>query len=101
MTNRDMTPQALARRADEIATDYTVGDILGNGDEREVACYFEHLDCDLEDPNPDAWSRPGVYREIIGVVIGGDVVLTRTEAREMLGDNFIKASEGEAWEYEA
>lgn len=92
--NRDMTPAALACRADEVTSDYIVADILNNGDERAMTLYFAHVDCEID------WSdysdpTPGTCREIIGVTVG-DEVLTRHEARAMFGDAFVIGEEGEA-----
>lgn len=96
--NRDMTPAALACRADEINDDYLVCDILCNGDERELVIYFEHVDCDLDPPDYGA-TVSGVRKEIIGIKVGDDV-LTRDEARDLLGDAHVFGLEGEAWPYE-
>lgn len=88
---RDMIPAALACRADEINDDYLVCDILGNGDERGLTIYFEHVDCDLDPPGYGA-TVPGVRREIIGATVGRDV-LDRYELRGLLGDRAVAGFE--------
>lgn len=96
---RDMTATALARRADEINDDNLVCDILCNDDERQITVYFAHVDCELDDEDPDAWTVPGVKREVIGATVGADV-LTRDELRALIGDRAVEGLEGSPWEYE-
>jgi hypothetical protein len=97
MPNRDMTPTALAIRADEINDDYAVCDILCNDDERELVIYLAHIDCELDPPGYGD-TVPGVRKEVIGATVGRDV-LDRYELRFLLGDRAVASFET-SWEYE-
>ncbi len=96
---RDMTPQALACRADEVRLEDTVNCYLGGEDEREVTVYYTYEECELDGPTPDHFTVRGLSRNLIGVVLGEDV-LTREQARDMFGDQVVAAWEGEAWDWE-
>ncbi len=96
---RDMTPQALACRADEVRLEDTVNTYLGGEDEREVTAYYTYEECELDGPTPDHFTVRGLSRNLIGVVLGEDV-LTREQARDMFGDKVVAEWEGEAWDYE-
>ncbi len=100
---RDMTPQALACRADEVRLEDTVNCYLGGEDEREVTAYYTYEECELDGPTPDHFTVRGLSRNLIGVVLQGafrEDVLTREQARDMFGDKVVAAWEGEAWDWE-
>jgi hypothetical protein len=88
---RDMTPAAVACRADIVDRDYTMADLDFAGDEREVAIFYRRVECELEFTDyPTAY---GEEAELIAVQIGEDTVLTRDEARAMFGDKRVRAWE--------
>lgn len=86
----DMTPAALACRADDVR-DYLVADFLCNGDERELTVFLVQVDCEL-DPPDDGWTVPGVRLEVIGATVA-DEVLTRDELRDLIGDRAVAGFE--------
>jgi hypothetical protein len=96
MMPKDMTAEALARRADEVKQRDSVTDYLGNGDLRDVTVFLEH----------DRYCRHGypdygdtytlVGKEIIGVSLcnldepqAAVEALSRDEAVAMFGSKWV------------
>jgi hypothetical protein len=99
MMPKDMTAEALARRADEVVHEDTVNTYLTGEDEREITLFFKWEDCDLDGEDPDSFTVPGFTRNMIGATLG-DQVLTRDEMREMFSGAQVIAWEGDAFERE-
>jgi hypothetical protein len=97
----DMTPKALACRADEIAELDPVYVYIGGDDERVVTAFFRHDDCELDGDTPDGFTVPGFTRHLIGATLDDADVLTRDEVRAMFGDETVTAWEDDAFEVEA
>ena len=93
---QEMTPQALACRADSFEDFDTVNAYLGGEDERQITAFFKHEECDLDGDTPDGFTVPGLCRELIGVTLDSDV-LSADEASDMFGRKVIVAWEGYAW----
>ncbi len=86
--SRDMTPAAVACRADIVDRDYIMADFDFAGDEREVAIFYRRAECEWS--FTDYTTGYGEEAELIAVQIGEDTVLTRDEARAMFGDKRVR-----------
>ena len=95
-TFHSMTFSALSARADAVNTDYTVADVLDNGDDRAISVFLTHdgrLRCGNEDYD-DQFTLE--RKEVIGVALcdlddpNAEIeVLTRDQAVDMLGARFV------------
>ena len=90
----DLTFTALSKRADEVNTDYTVDEIMANGDEREITVFLQHEQIGWG----DGWKTVG--KEVIGVALcdlddpqAAIEILTRDQAVDMLGARFVEDME--------
>ena len=95
-TFHSMTFSALSARADAVNTDYTVAELIGGDDTREVTVFMTHEQDDLGE---DYGYRLHA-KEVIGVALC-DVddpfavpeILDRDQAWALLGRDFIEAQE--------
>ena len=92
-TFHSMTFGALSARADAVNTDYTVADVLDNGDDlREITVFLRHEQDDLGED----YGYRLVAKEVIGVALC-DVddpyampeILDRDQAWELFGQGFV------------
>lgn len=95
-TNLDMTFPALSRRAAEVNTDYTVADVLNNGDDREITVFLTHDQSDLGGNSGYRLES----KEVIGVALcdlddplAAPEVLTRDDAVELFGISWVEDRE--------
>ena len=96
------TITALTNRSDAIEHPGTVADILGGDDHRDVAVHYAHESGSFLGGVEGYWT--GTAAEVIGVVIGGDdphfpgEVLSRSQAQEVFGHDWIRGCEDRATE---
>jgi hypothetical protein len=96
-TFHSMTFSALSARADAVNTDYTVAELIGGDDLREIIVFLRHEQDDLGED----YGYRLVAKEVIGVALC-DVddpyampeILDRDQAWELFGQQFIEDLEG-------
>ena len=95
-TTLDMTFPALSRRAAEVNTDYTVADVLNNGDDREITVFIDHEQAD----QGEDYGYKLVGKEVIGCALcdlddpqAAPEVLTRDDAVELFGISWVEDRE--------
>ena len=95
-TFHSMTFSALSARADAVNTDYTVAELIGGDDLREIIVFLRHEQDDLgEDYGYRLESK-----EVIGVALcdlddplAAPEVLTRDDAVELFGIQWVEDRE--------
>ena len=92
-TFHSMTFAALSARADAVNTDYTISDVLDNGDERAISVFLTHDQSDLGGNSGYRLES----KEVIGVALcdvddplAAPEVLTRDDAVELFGIQWVE-----------